>query len=247
MFKMIVFDMDGTITPSRWEMKPDMVILFKELLKKYKVWIISGWDFVRFQIQILQFLWDDIELLKNLYICPTQWWKMYVYKNWNWEKLYSLDFSIEERKHIISVLENAIEKLWFKPEKTFWELIEDRETLICYALLWQEADQSLKSAYDPDLLKRKKIREYIKDDLKWFEISISWSSSIDIIREWFDKAFWIQKMMEVTLLNKNQVLFVWDRIIAWWNDFPPLEKLWITSKKVFSLEDTMEFIKELLK
>ncbi|NDK08108.1 HAD-IIB family hydrolase [Candidatus Gracilibacteria bacterium] len=247
MFKMIVFDMDGTITPSRGEMKPDMVILFKELLKKYKVGIISGGDFVRFQIQILQFLGDDIELLKNLYICPTQGGKMYVYKNGNWEKLYSLDFSIEERKHIISVLENAIEKLGFKPEKTFGELIEDRETLICYALLGQEADQSLKSAYDPDLLKRKKIREYIKDDLKGFEISISGSSSIDIIREGFDKAFGIQKMMEVTLLNKNQVLFVGDRIIAGGNDFPPLEKLGITSKKVFSLEDTMEFIKELLK
>ncbi len=247
MFKMLVFDMDWTITPSRWEMEPDMVELFIKLFKKYKVWIISGWDFIQFKIQILDFLGNDENLLKNLYICPTQWWKMYVYKKWEWEKLYSLDFSKEERKHIISVLENAIKVLWFKPEKTYWELIEDRETLICYALLWQNADQKLKSAYDPYLEKRKQIKEYIKDDLKWFEISISWSSSIDIIREWFDKAFWIQKMMEVTWFNKNEILFVWDRIIAWWNDFPPLEKLWITSKKVFSLEDTKDFIIEMLK
>ncbi len=247
MFKMLVFDMDWTITPSRWEMEPDMVELFIKLFKKYKVWIISGWDFIQFKIQILDFLGNDENLLKNLYICPTQWWKMYVYKKWEWEKLYSLDFSKEERKHIISVLENAIKVLWFKPEKTYWELIEDRETLICYALLWQNADQKLKSAYDPYLEKRKQIKEYIKDDLKWFEISISWSSSIDIIREWFDKAFWIQKMMEVTWFNKNEILFVWYRIIAWWNDFPPLEKLWITSKKVFSLEDTKDFIIEMLK
>jgi len=37
MFKMIAFDMDGTLTPSRDKMESDMIELFKKLLSKYKV------------------------------------------------------------------------------------------------------------------------------------------------------------------------------------------------------------------
>ncbi len=247
MFKMLVFDMDGTLTPSRWEMEPDMVILFKELLKKYKVWIISGWDYIQFQIQILQFLWDDEKLLKNLYICPTNWTKMYTYNDSDWQCLYSLDFTESERKHIINVLENAIEKLWLKPEKTYWELVEDRKTQITYATLWQQAPRELKSAYDPDFSKRKKIVNYIKTDLEGFDIFVAWNTSIDITREWVDKAYWIEKLMEITWLNENEIIFVWDRIFPDWNDYSPLNKLWITTKKVFSLDDTKDFIREMVK
>jgi hypothetical protein len=56
-------------------------------------------------------LGNDEKLLNNLYICPTNGTKMYIYKNNKWEKLYSLDFTDNERKYIISVLENAIETL----------------------------------------------------------------------------------------------------------------------------------------
>ena len=247
MFKMLVFDMDGTLTPSRWEMEPDMVLLFKELLKKYKVWIISGWDYIQFQIQILQFLWDDENLLKNLYICPTCSTKMYVYKDKDWQKLYSLDFTESEKNHITSVLENAIEKLWLTPEKTYWELIEDRWTQISYSAIWQVAPKELKAVFDPDFEKRKKIRQYILDDLKWFDVLLWWRSTIDITREWVDKAYWVEKLMEITWFNKNEIIFVWDLIFPGWNDYPPLDRLWITSKKVFSFDDTKDFIREMVK
>ncbi len=247
MFKMIVFDMDWTLTLSRGDMQPSMIPLFKELLKKYKVWVISGWDYVQFQSQILKFLWNDEELLKNLYICPTCSTKMYLYVDWEWKKQYSLDFTENEKKHIISVLENAIDELWLKPEKTYWELIEDRWTQITYAVLGQETPREIKSAYDPDFEKRKKIREYIKDDLKWFEVLVAGATSIDITREWVDKAYGIQKLMELTWLNKNEIIFVWDAVFPWGNDYPPLDKLWIITKKVFDLKDTEEFISEMIK
>ena len=41
MFKMIAFDMDGTLTPSKGQMDSEMVELFKKLLAKYQVAIIS--------------------------------------------------------------------------------------------------------------------------------------------------------------------------------------------------------------
>lgn len=244
---MIVFDMDWTLTPSRDEIEADMAIALKSLLKKYKVWIISGWDFSQFQIQILQFLWWDQNLLKNLYICPTCSTKMYIYKENIWHNLYSLDLSIKEKKHIISVLETAIIDLWLTPPKIYWELIEDRWTQISYAFLWQIAPRELKSLYDPDFEKRKIIRQHIIKDLKWFDVLIWWSSTIDITRTWVDKAYGIEKLIEITWFNKNEIIFVWDAIFPWGNDYPPLDKLWITTKKVFNLKDTLNFINELIK
>lgn len=247
MFKMIVFDMDWTLTLSRGDMQPTMISLFKELLTKYKVWVISWWDFCQFETQILKFIWNNEDLLKNLYICPTCSTKMYIFKDKSWQKLYWIDFTNDEKLHIISVLENAINKLWLKPEKTYWELIEDRWTQISYAAIWQQAPHEVKSIYDPDFKKRLKIRDYIKDDLKWFEVLVAWRSTIDITREWVDKAYWVQKLMDVTWINKNEIIFVWDAVFPWWNDYPPLDKLWITTKKVFELNDTEEFIRELIK
>lgn len=245
MFKMIVFDMDGTLTPSKWKMDSEMVELFKKLLWKYKVWIISGWKYELFQTQVLPHLWNDDKLLSNLYVCPTCSTAMYLYQNWDWNMQYSLDLTLDERTHIITTLNNAIIELDLKPEMTWWELVEDRRTQISYSALWQEAPLEFKSVYDPDFKKREKIREHILDDLKWFNVLLWWASTIDITREWVDKAYWVRKLSEISGIDLDEMIFVWDAVFPGWNDYPPLE-IWVTSKRVFDIEDTKRYIKMLV-
>lgn len=247
MFKLIVFDMDGTLTPSRQEMDSEMVEIFKELLSKYKVWVISWWDYNQFEKQVIPFLWDDEVLLWNLYLCPTCSTKMYTYNDWSWNKMYSLDFSDDEKKYIISVLNKAIDDLSLKPEKTWWELVEDRWTQITYRALWQKAPLEEKLKYDPDFEKRKRIRNYIIKDLQDYNILIWWTTSIDITRAWVDKAYWVKKLSENVGIDLDDIIFVWDAVFPWWNDYPPFDKLGITTKKVFSVDDTKRFIKNFLK
>jgi len=242
---MIVFDMDWTLTPSKWKMDDEMVILFKKLLWKYKVWIISGWKYELFQTQVLPLLWDDEKLLSNLYVCPTCSTAMYLYKNWKWEKQYSLDLTNTEKNHIVSVMNNAIDKLWLKPEKIWWEQVEDRKTQISFSALWQEAPLEFKSVYDPDFKKRNKIRDFIIDDLKWFNVLLWWASTIDITKEWVDKAYWVRKISEISWISLDEMIFVWDAVFPWWNDYPPLE-IWVTTKKVFAVQDTKKYIKMLV-
>lgn len=246
MFKMIIFDLDWTLATSKWQIDNEMSSLIQDLLWKYKVWVISWWDYSQYKKQFLPFLWNDENKLKNMYACPTCSTKMYLYKNWKWEKEYSLDFSTEEKKHIIDILNKAIIDLWLEPEQTWWDLIEDRETQITYAWLWQLAPLEAKEKYDPTFEKRKKIRKYILPDLNWFNVLIWWATCIDITRDWVDKAYWVKKLMEVSWVWIDEIIFVWDAIFPWWNDYPPLE-IWITSKRVFSVDDTKNFIKNLLK
>jgi hydroxymethylpyrimidine pyrophosphatase-like HAD family hydrolase len=245
MFKMIIFDLDWTLAPSKWQIDSEMSDLMLELLWKYKVWVISWGDYPQYEKQFLPFLWNDENKLKNMYACPTCSTKLYLYKNSKWEKQYSLDFTEEQKKHIINVLNNAIIDLWLEPKQTWWELVEDRQTQITYSALWQFAPLEEKKIYDPDFQKRRKIRDYILPVLKWFNVLIGWTTSIDVTREWVDKAYWVKKLMEVTWIWLDEIIFVWDAIFPGWNDYPPLE-IWVTSKRVFSVEDTKNFIKSLL-
>ncbi len=242
---MIAFDMDGTLTPSKWKMDPEMVELFKRLLAKYQVAIISWGKYELFQIQVLPLLGNDEKLLSNLYVCPTCSTAMYLYRAGEWQKQYSLDLSIEEREHIIAVLNDAIDTLWLRPERLWWEMIEDRITQITISTLGQESPIEEKKKYDPDFSKRKLIRDYMLPNLAGFNVLVAWSTSIDITREGVDKAYGIRKLMEVSWVGLNEIIFVGDAVFAGGNDYPPLE-IGVTTKRVFTIEDTKEYIQSLI-
>lgn len=245
MFKLIAFDMDGTLTPSKGKMDEEMVLLFRKLLKKYKVAIISGGKYELFQKQVLPHLGNEDNILENLYVCPTCSTAMYLYKNGDWHKEYSLDLTSEEKAHIIKVLNNAIDTLWLKPEKLWWEMVEDRNTQITISTLGQEAPIEAKEKYDPDFSKRKQIRDFMMPDLKGFNVLVAGATSIDITREWVDKAFGVRKLSEVSGISLNEMIFVGDAVFPGGNDYPPLE-IGVTSKRVFSVEDTKRYIEMLI-
>ena len=80
-----------------------------------KVAVISGGNWPQFEKQLLSNLPHD-EHLKNLSLLPTCGTKFYKYES-GWEKLYSEDFTDEEKEKIVSSLKQAIELSGFKVEK----------------------------------------------------------------------------------------------------------------------------------
>jgi hypothetical protein len=63
--------------------------------------------------------------LKNLSLLPICGTKFYRYDN-RWEKLYSEDFTKEQKSKILDSLNKMIEQSAQKPEKVWGDLIEDR-------------------------------------------------------------------------------------------------------------------------
>lgn len=244
MYKLIAFDLDDTLAPAKSQADKEMINLLSQLLKKYKVAIITWGKFETIDMQIISQFEDD-SFLYNLYILPTIWTRMYQYKDKNWEIVYKEDLSEKDVDYIKKVLEKAIEDLNLKPEKTWWEIIENRGSQVTYSALWQKAPLEEKRKFDSDKKKRLKIVEYIKDDLKDFSIWIWWTTSIDITKKWLDKSYWIKKLLKELNLKKEDLLFMWDAIFPWWNDYP-VKKTWIDTKQVSSPEDTKKFIKELI-
>ena len=91
----------------------------------------------------------------NLSLLPTCGTKFFQYTG-EWKKLYSEDFTADEKQKIISSLNKAVEVAGFKVEKFWGEAIEDRGSQITYSALGQQAPLEEKDKWDPDLRQAKK-------------------------------------------------------------------------------------------
>src|SRR5665213_4559548 len=107
MKKLIVFDLDGTLAPSKASLAPKTAALLHDLLGIIKVAVISGGAWTQFEKQLLTDLPHD-DRLENLSLLPTCGTKFFQYKG-NWKELYSEDFTPEEKEKIVSSLKKAVE------------------------------------------------------------------------------------------------------------------------------------------
>ena len=137
MKKLIVFDLDGTLAESKASIDMEMANLLNVLLGMVKVSVISGGDWSQFEKQLLANLSHD-ERLKDLSLLPTCGTKFYQYES-GWKKLYSEDFTDEEKKKIVSSLKQATGSADLKAEQTWGDRIEDRGSQITFSGLGQKA------------------------------------------------------------------------------------------------------------
>ena len=243
--KIICFDLDWTLAPSKERLDDEMAELINELLKNYHVSVITWWWEDRFHKHIFEYITDDEDLLSKFIPCPTCWTKMYKYEGWKWNKLYSLDFSKEEKELILKSMNEVLDLLDLRPEKTWWELVEDRWSQITFSALGQEAPLEEKVVRDPDFKKRKVIQAELERRIPQFSINSWWSTSIDITMKWVDKAFWVRKIAEHFPVEMDEILFIWDAVFPGGNDYPPFT-IWIDSIKTEWVEHTKEIIRRLI-
>ena len=245
MYKIIVFDKDDTITKAKTNIDTEMSNLFSKLLEQSKVAIITWWDFKNIYSQIVELLPKNTNF-SNLFLFPTIWTQMYYFENWEWKRKYAEFLSEEEVNYIKSILEKWLKDLNLIPQKYWWEIIENRWSQITYSALWQKAPLEEKQKFDQDKKIRQKLVDYIKNDLKDYWIWIWGTTSIDITRKWLDKAYGIRKIIENLQITKEKILFIWDALFPWGNDYP-VQEFWVKCVKVNNPEDTKIYLKSLIK
>ena len=221
MKKLIVFDLDGTLAPSKSPIDAEMSGLLNSLLTVVKVSVISGGDWSQFEKQVLVNLNHD-ERLKNLTLLPTCGTKFYNYDS-KWELRYSEDFTAAEKKKIMDSLKKATETPELKPAQTWGELIQDRGSQITFSGLGQLAPLEAKKKWDPDFAKRKKIKDLLDNLIPEFSVRLGGQTSIDITKHGIDKAYGIRKLRDVLGVQISEMIFVGDAIFPGGNDYPAKE------------------------
>jgi HAD superfamily hydrolase (TIGR01484 family) len=218
MKRLIVFDLDGTLAESKASLDAEMATRLSALLGIVKVAVISGGDWPQFQKQVLSNLPHD-EHLKNLSLLPTCGTKFYQYAG-AWRKLYSEDFTADEKGKITSSLKQAIGSSGFKVERVWGEQIEDRGSQITFSALGQQAPLGEKKKWDPVFTKRKKIKALLDKLIPEFSVRLGGTTSIDVTKPGIDKAYGIRKLRDTLGIAIQEMIFIGDALFPGGNDYP---------------------------
>lgn len=252
MKKVLAFDLDGTLAPSKSYLPPRMGELLDGLLDYFEICVMSGGKFGQFETQLLQGLPSGPEKLKSLHLMPTCGTQYYKFEDNTWTRVYAENFTDKEKQKIIAALNEGIDTLGYREPKVYGDVIEDRGSQITFSALGQDivtelGDEGvrLKEEWDPDTVKKNALRDYTAKLIPDFEVRVGGGTSIDITKPGIDKAYGIRKLMEVLGISKGDILFFGDRLAEGGNDYP-VKEFGVDTLEVSGWEHTVHRLETLL-
>ena len=244
--KVIVFDLDGTLTKSRNKVTVSTAKLFCRLLNIKKVVVIGGGNYQQFQNQFLKYL-PCSEFFNNLLILPTSGASMYFYHKNKWHKVYQKFLTKNEKQQIYQTFNKVFQKLNYKePLKTYGKIFDDRQSQITFSALGQLAPLTKKQLWNKKNNKlRKQIAKELKKYLPDYVISLGGLTSIDITKGGIDKAYGIYQIMKFWNIRKEDLVFIGDALFKGGNDYL-VKKTGIKTIQVKNYHQSEKLIKDIL-
>ena len=219
--KVVIFDLDGTLTKSKSDLDKEMAKLTAELLRERYVAVTSGCSFHQFENQFLDKL-PKTSNLSNLFLFPTCSASGYYYdaKTSKYYRAYTHLMPTQAVKRVLKSFEAVFTEIGYThPKRTYGPVFENRGSQLTFSALGQKAPLQLKRKWDPDQKKRLTIRRHLRPRLPNFEITIGGTTSIDVTRKGVNKTLCVRKLIERVHVHKKQMLFVGDALFKGGNDY----------------------------
>ena len=208
MKKIYIFDMDGTLTPSRREMTPDFENFFSKWANEHTFFLVSGSDLEKIKEQVPQYILD---LSEGVFTCGgNQLWL-------NNELSYNHEFKPSE--DLLSFLKEEIGRS--KYPLRAGNHIEDRGSMLNFSIIGRDCslDQRLDYfEYDVKTQERANIANEIITKWDSLDAVIGGQISIDITPRGMNKS---QVLNEVKkFYSDEEYIFIGDRTMEGGNDYP---------------------------
>jgi len=200
-----IFDIDGTLTPSRLPINEDFKKQFLNFCNQKKVWLITGSDKSKTVEQIGEEVWNKVD--RAYQCCGNQVWsKGELLRQNDW------DMPIELRY----LLEQFLVRSSFPIRSG--NHIEERMGLVNFSVVGRDCSQVEREYYyewDRERSERLEFAEEIKDKFSGIDASVGGQISIDIHPMGGDKS---------QILNDidGQFTFFGDKLEEGGNDYPVL-------------------------
>lgn len=244
--KVIIFDLDGTLTKSKANIDKEMSLLLCLLLHKKKVAVIGGGSHDQFINQFISLFRCPDEKLENLLILPLSGGSLYAYKKCKWQQIYHHAFSTKEKAKILAAFKKAFQDInYIAPIKTYGEVIEDRGSQITFSAVGQKAPLAEKQEWNEKYDVRPKLRLALLKYLSDFEVRQGGLTSIDVTKKGIDKAYGIQQVMQRFSVDKKDIVYIGDALFKGGNDYAA-KRAGVTTIEVKDAEDTKIFIRHFL-
>ncbi|WP_460772317.1 HAD-IIB family hydrolase [Microbacterium sp. GXF7504] len=244
--KLVAFDLDDTLAPSKQAVDPRMGRLLLDLAARVEVAIISGGQLAQFTSQVVERLPDaSADLLSHFHLLPTCGTQYYRIEPDGIRTVYAHSLSDDEKTRALAAVEEEARRLGLWEEQTWGPILEDRGSQITFSALGQQAPLDAKTAWDPTGEKKNTLREAVAARIPDLEVRSGGSTSVDITHRGIDKAYGMQRLVEQTGIPLDDMLFVGDRLDPDGNDYPVLA-LGVTCHAVHGWEDTAAHLDALI-
>ena len=238
--KLVVFDIDNTLTESRTPLEPHTAKLLCRLLEVSKVAVISGASFEQFIFQLVSRIPCN-KKMENLYLLPTTGASMYSYNGLSWNKEYSHTLSDGDKKSI----KEAVSRVLNISDAQLSIFLEDRGTQITYSGLGKDAPVEEKSQWDPTREKRLDLVVKLRPHINNIHMALGGTTSIDFTQKGIDKAFGVDALLKYLKIGVEDVVFIGDALYDGGND-APVKKLGLKTISTTGPEETQNIIRRFI-
>ena len=220
-----IFDIDGTLTPSRNPIDKKFKEDFINFCKHQKVCLVTGSDRDKSIEQIGEDAWLSVD--RAYQCCGNQVWsqgKLLKQTDWTTDQ-YLKDF-----------LEFLLEKSEYKHR--YGNHIEDRGSMVNFSIVGRNCTQEQRDEYfkyDNEKGERKIIANAIKEKFPNLDAVLGGQISIDIYPKGMDKSQVFKHIEEKE--NSDEYYFIGDRTKEGGNDYP-LAKLMKETNNCYTFQTT---------
>ena len=225
MDNIFIFDVDGTLTPSRLPMTDEFAKFFNEWIEKRKFYLVTGSDLPKLQEQMCYF---DINAEAIFTCCGNQMWKPDPsIVNISAELIYDNNFEVPRKlkKLLGTILSNS------QYPHRYGNHIEDRGSMVNFSIVGRDCTQEQREEYykwDKEKGERKIIAQAVKEKFPDLDAVIGGQISIDIYPEGNDKSQVLEKIKSHINLDSHtktyadtfEYIFIGDGIENGGNDYP---------------------------
>ena len=225
MSKIYIFDIDGTLTPSRLRMTEEFSKFFDKWSSKNKYYLVTGSDLDKTKEQLPI---AYIDRAKSIFTCcGNQQWI-------NNELIYDNKFKVTKKlnKLLGTILSNSI-----YPHR-YGNHIEDRGSMVNFSIVGRNCTQEQRDEYfkyDNEKGERKIIANAIKEKFPNLDAVLGGQISIDIYPKGMDKSQVFKHIEEKE--NSDEYYFIGDRTKEGGNDYP-LAKLMKETNNCYTFQTT---------
>ena len=210
MNKIFVFDIDGTLTPSRLRMTEEFAKFFDKWSSENKYYLVTGSDLDKTKEQLPIAYIDKAEAIFTC--CGNQMWKdnKLIYDN---------------KFELTSKLKNTLEVMLISSQypHRYGNHIEDRGSMVNFSIVGRNCTQEQREHFfkwDEEKGERKKISTFLKHKFKNLDAVIGGQISIDIYPKGKDKSQALDIIMQTEIIKPIKYIFIGDRIEGGGNDYP---------------------------
>lgn len=244
--RLVAFDLDDTLAPSKSAIDPRMASLLVALAERVEVAIISGGQLAQFTTQVVDRLPDAAPaVLARFHLLPTCGTQYYRLTEQGIVTVYAHSLTDDQKSRALAAVETEAKRLGLWESQTWGDILEDRGSQITFSALGQTAPLAAKTAWDPTGEKKNALRAAVAVRIPDLEVRSGGSTSVDITMQGIDKAYGMRQLAEQTGIPLSDMLFVGDRLDPDGNDYPVLA-MGVACHAVEGWEDTAAFLDKLI-